>query len=90
MFFRSQQLGFKKVVQASDGSYQNVKRSNSRNKKNSTNLKQMPQRTTKTMEVLLENCTQVHMLPAWPLNHLHGRVLERIVSAQLVNKFATF
>jgi hypothetical protein len=61
MFFRSLQLGFKKVVQASDGSYQNVRRSNSRNKKNSTNLKQMPQQTMKMMEVLLENCTQVRM-----------------------------
>jgi hypothetical protein len=60
MFFRFQQLVFKMGALASDGSYQNVRKNSSRNKKSSTNLKRMPQRTTKMMVVLLGNCTQVH------------------------------
>jgi hypothetical protein len=59
MFFRFQQLGFKKA-RASGGNYQNARRSNSRNKKNSTNLRWTLQRTTRMMEVLLESCIQVH------------------------------
>jgi hypothetical protein len=60
MFFRFQQLGFKKGALASDENYQNVRKSSSRNKRSSTNLKQTPQQTTKMMVVLLGNCTQVH------------------------------
>jgi hypothetical protein len=39
MFFRFQQLGFKKGDQASDGNYPNVRKNNSRNRRSSTNLK---------------------------------------------------